>query len=47
VTHLIATAQHVEQTRELRRAGPADALSAYRSSEQSVRDGHVSTRQTI
>jgi hypothetical protein len=47
VTHLIATAEHVEQTRELRRAAPADALSAYRSSEQSIRDAHVSTRQTI
>jgi len=47
VTHLIAPAEHVEQTRELRRAAPADALSAYRSSEQSVRDVYVSTRQTI
>ncbi|HEX2366690.1 MAG TPA: hypothetical protein VHJ00_16915 [Bradyrhizobium sp.] len=47
VTHLIATAEHVEQTRELRRAAPADALSAYRSSEQSVRDVRASTRQTI
>jgi hypothetical protein len=47
VTHLIATAEHVEQTRELRRAAPADALSAYRSSEQSVRDVRASMRQTI
>jgi hypothetical protein len=47
VAHLIATAEHVEQTRELRRAAPADALSAYRSSELSVRELHVSTRQTI
>jgi hypothetical protein len=47
VTHLIATAEHVEQTRELRRAAPADALSAYRSSEQSIRGVRASTRQTI
>jgi hypothetical protein len=47
VTHLIATAEHVEQTRELRRAAPADALSAYRSSAQSIRELRVSTRQTI
>ena len=31
VAHLIATAEHVPQTRSLRRATPADALSAYRS----------------
>jgi hypothetical protein len=47
VTHLIATAEHVEQTRELRRAAPADVRSAYRSSEQSVRELRASTRQTI
>lgn len=29
VTHLIATAQQLPQTRHLRRAAPSDALSAY------------------
>ena len=29
VTHLIATAEHLPQTRTLRRAAPADAQSAY------------------
>jgi hypothetical protein len=29
VAHLIATAEHVPQTRSLRRATPADALTAY------------------
>ncbi|HEY7844767.1 MAG TPA: hypothetical protein VID30_13940 [Bradyrhizobium sp.] len=33
VTQLIATAEHVPQTCELRRAAPADALSAYRAFE--------------
>ena len=47
VTHLIATAEHVEQTRELRRATPADVLSAYRSFEESIRGTRASTRQTI
>jgi hypothetical protein len=31
VTHLIATAEHVPQTRSLRRASPADAQAAYLS----------------
>ena len=31
VAHLIATAEHVPQTRSLRRATPADAQAAYRS----------------
>ena len=41
VTQLIATAEHVPQTCELRRAAPADALSAYRAFEhrlQGARD---------
>lgn len=37
VTQLIATAEHVPQTRELRRAAPADALSAYRAFEHRLR----------
>jgi hypothetical protein len=33
LAHLIATAQQLPQTRNLRRAAPADALSAYRALE--------------
>jgi hypothetical protein len=36
LTHLIATAEHVPQTCELRRAAPADALSAYRAFQHRV-----------
>ena len=45
VTQLIATAEQLPQTRPLRRAAPADVLSAYRSSENRIRDARVSTRQ--
>jgi hypothetical protein len=45
VAQLIATAEQLPQTRHLRRAAPADALSAYRSSEKRIRDARVSTRQ--
>ena len=45
VTQLIATAEQLPQTRSLRRAAPADALSAYRSFEDRIRDPRVSTRQ--
>jgi hypothetical protein len=45
VTQLIATAEQLPQTRHLRRAAPADALSAYRSFENRIRDPRVSTRQ--
>jgi hypothetical protein len=44
VTQLIATAEQLPQTRSLRRAAPADALSAYRSFENRIRDPRVSTR---
>jgi hypothetical protein len=47
VTHLIATAESLPQTRQLRRAAPADVLSAYRSIEESIRDRRISTRQTV
>jgi len=45
VTQLIATAQQVPQTRQLRRAATADALSAYQAFECRIRDARVSTRQ--
>jgi hypothetical protein len=41
VTHLIATAEQVPQTRSLRRATPADAQAAYRP-HQLKRSGHTS-----
>ena len=47
VTQLIATAEHMPQTRMLRRAAPADALSAYNAHQRPVRDAGVSTRQVI
>ena len=37
VAHLIATAEQLPQTRSLRRATPADALSAYRSVQHAVK----------
>lgn len=48
VTQLIATAEHVPQTCELRRAAPADALSAYGAQPQPHRapDPGLRTRQT-
>ena len=47
VAHLIATAEKLPQTRQLRRAAPAEVLSAYRSFEESIRGARVSTRQTV
>jgi len=47
VTQLIATAEQVPQTRLLRRAAPADALSAYSAQQRNARDTGVSTRQVI
>jgi len=47
VTHLIATAEHAPQTRNLRRASFADARTAYRASESPVRVLGTRTRQTI
>ena len=46
VAHLIATAERLPQTRQLRRAAPADALSVYRSFKQSIHRTRSSTRQT-
>jgi hypothetical protein len=47
VTQLIATAEQVPQTRNLRRAAPADALSAYSTDRQAVRTAGLHTRQII
>ena len=47
VAHLIATVERLPQTRELRRAAPADALAAYRSIKESIRRTRPSTRQTV
>jgi hypothetical protein len=45
VTHLIATAEQVPQTRSLRRATAADAQTAY--SSHPVRGAGIRTRQVI
>jgi hypothetical protein len=47
VTQLIATAEHVPQTRSLRRASPADAKAAYgaRWHKAPVQGAGVRTRQ--
>ena len=47
VTQLIATAEQVPQTRNLRRAVPADALSAYNAPRPTVRAAGQCTRQVI
>jgi hypothetical protein len=47
VTQLIATAEQVPQTRNLRRAVPADALSAYSTPRRTVRAAGQCTRQLI
>ncbi len=36
ITHLIATAQQAPQTRNLRRASPADAMAGYRAATQTA-----------
>jgi len=46
VTHLIATAEHLPQTRVHRRATSADALTAYRARQRKALDAGLSTRQT-
>jgi hypothetical protein len=45
VTQLIATAEQLPQTRQLRRVAPTDALSAYQAFEHRIKDTRVSTRQ--
>ena len=47
VTQLIATAEQVPQTRNLRRAAPADALSAYNAPRPTVSAAGLCTRQVI
>jgi hypothetical protein len=47
VAHLIATAEHVPQTRSLRRATPADAQTAYRARQSKAPDANGRTRQII
>jgi hypothetical protein len=46
VTHLIATAEQVPQTRSLRRATPADAQNAYAANRQLQHAGYR-TRQVV
>jgi hypothetical protein len=47
VTQLIATAEQLPQTRNLRRATPADAQSAYRASQPHAPGAGIRTRQII
>jgi hypothetical protein len=47
VTQLIATAEQVPQTRTLRRASTADALSAYDTHRDHVREAGLCTRQVV
>ena len=47
VAHLIATAEHVPQTRSLRRATPADALTAYSANQHRLRGAGMRARQII
>ena len=47
VTQLIATAEHVPQTRSLRRATPADAQAAYGARWHQARGGGLRARQVI
>jgi hypothetical protein len=47
VAHLIATAEHVPQTRTLRRASPADARIAYSTNQHRLQGAGMRARQTI
>jgi hypothetical protein len=47
VAHLIATAEHVPQTRSLRRASPADALTAYNTNRHKFQGAGMRARQII
>jgi hypothetical protein len=47
VAQLIATDERLPQTTVLRRAAPADALSAYRAFEHRIAAAGLWTRQTI
>ena len=47
VTHLIATAEHVPQTRSVRRATPADAQTAYSANQYRLQGAGMRARQII
>jgi hypothetical protein len=47
VAHLIATAEHVPQTCSLRRATPADALTAYSTNQHRFQVVGMRARQLI
>jgi hypothetical protein len=47
VTQLIATAEHLPQTRSLRRGSPADARTAYNQVQGTVQGAAIRTRQVI
>lgn len=47
LTHLIATAEQVPQTRTLRRATLADAQTAYGANPRGFQSAGIRTRQTI
>jgi hypothetical protein len=47
VTHLIATAEHVPQTRSLRRGTAADAQNAYSAHQHQAPRAGIRTRQII
>jgi hypothetical protein len=47
VTHLIATAEHMPQTRSLRRATAADAQNAYSAHQHQAPRAGIKTRQII
>ncbi len=47
VTHLIATAEQVPQTRSLRRATPADAQTAYQANQHQLVGAGARMRQII
>jgi hypothetical protein len=47
VAHLIATAEHVPQTRNLRRAAPADVHNAYAARLQPVRNAGGRNGQVV
>jgi hypothetical protein len=47
LTQLIATAEHVPQTRSLRRGTPADANTAYSAKRPQAQSAGLRTRQVI
>jgi len=47
VAQLIATAEQLPQTRNLRRATPADAMNAYRAGQRKAVGAGLQTRQVV